>query len=97
VIALNPTETIGLLISLLIVTVALGLASRARPPAMVTMAVALLTLAVLAAWVADPKRADNLVPLIGVGIGALATALTSMFDPANKSKNDPDDEVQNPD
>jgi hypothetical protein len=82
-VALTGVEQLSLAIGLIVVLAALVVAARLPPPTMVTMAVAILTLAVLAAWVADPGRADNLVPLIGVGIGALATALTSVFDPNN--------------
>jgi Na+/glutamate symporter len=84
---LSGTELLTLLVALAIVTGALIATARLRPPSMVTLAVSILTLALLAAWVADPGRADNLVPLIGVGVGALATALSNIFDPKDK----PDD------
>jgi sulfite exporter TauE/SafE len=78
--ALSGYEVVGVLVGLAIVTAALVIAARLKPPSMVVMAVSLLTLALLAAWVADPNRADNLVPLIGVGLGALAGALSNIFD-----------------
>jgi hypothetical protein len=76
---LTRWEIAGLLAATAIIAAALVLAARHPPPTMVTMAMALLSLALLAAWVADPGRADSLVPLIGVGLGALAGALTSLF------------------
>lgn len=79
--ALTGVEQAGLLVGVVVIAAALVYTARLRPPAMVTMAVSILTLALLAAWVADPERADNLIPLIGVGLGALASALSALFDP----------------
>lgn len=89
---LSTMQTIGLLVGLAIVTAGLLLAARHPPPTMVTMGMALITLAILAAWVADPARADNLIPLLGVGLGALASALTSLFDPDRKKDDGGDGE-----
>jgi ABC-type enterochelin transport system permease subunit len=77
--AIAASEIVGLIVSLVVVSAALVVVAHYSPPHVVTLAVALLTVAMLAAWVASPQRAESLVPLIGVGVGALATALTAVF------------------
>jgi hypothetical protein len=47
---------------------------------------ALFGLAILGAWIADPLRADTLIPLLGVALGGLVSALTNLFD--NRRKDD---------
>jgi hypothetical protein len=77
--SLTGGELVSLGFGLAVIAGALIAIARFRPAATVTLALALITVALLAAWVADPGRADSLVPLIGVGVGALASALTSLF------------------
>jgi ABC-type enterochelin transport system permease subunit len=83
-VSLSPYETVGLIVGLGVIVAALVITAHLRPPSMVIMAVSILTLALLAAWLAAPDRADNLIPLVGVGLGALAGAVTNIFDRKDK-------------
>lgn len=75
----TTADAVLLIIGLAVVVIALIITASLQPPSMVIMGVSIITLALLAAWIADPNRADNLVPLIGVGIGALSGAVTNIF------------------
>jgi ABC-type enterochelin transport system permease subunit len=79
-------ETVGLLVGVAIVSGSLLYASFRPAPSMALAAVALFGLAILGAWIADPLRADTLIPLLGVALGGLVSALTNLFD--NRRKDD---------
>jgi hypothetical protein len=68
----------GIVLCLTVVVAALGIASRRQPPTLVVTATALVTLALIAAWVAAPERGADLAPLVGTGLGALAAGVANV-------------------
>jgi Na+-transporting NADH:ubiquinone oxidoreductase subunit NqrE len=83
--AASPEEIAGLVLAATFIVIGATLAwflykvADKQPNAMVTVSLSLLTLAALAGAIATGNEALEVV--VGTGIGALATSLTSIFRP----------------
>jgi hypothetical protein len=78
-VTLDAVSVAGLVVGLAVVVWAMMRAARLKPPALVVTATALITLGLIAAWLAAPERGSDLAPLIGTGLGALAAGVTAVF------------------
>jgi hypothetical protein len=78
-VSLDAVSVAGLVAGLAVVVWAMMRAARLKPPALVVTATALITLGLIAAWLAAPERGGDLAPLIGTGLGALAAGVTAVF------------------
>jgi hypothetical protein len=75
----TPLGLVLFMVSISVMSFALLRAAKEKPPTLIAVSLALLTVSLLAAYLITKE--SELIAVVGVAIGALATSLTSIFDP----------------